>query len=174
MREYSYMSKPSNTVAARLSILFFAAGAILLLVLSVFTVPFLGAFQFLTALFFTLAVLLLTRYVFKSFLIKIVEIDNGKFDLTVTECRGKGGKDMLTVCRVSLKNIERVVIRTAENKGELKEAEKGRKVFSYYPDIRPERECLVFVTECGEPLLLKISPDDALLSLLESVQAENS
>ncbi len=172
MREYSYLSKPTNKTAARLSVLFFAAGAILLATVSVFTVPFLGAFQFLAALFFTLAVLLLTRYVFKSFLIRIIDNGNENFDLTVTECRGKDGKDKVTVCRISLANIEKVVIKTEKNADELREAEKGRKVFSYYPDIRPERECMVFVTECGEPLLLKISPDDTLLSLLESAAAK--
>ncbi len=170
MREYSYLSKPSNKTAAHLSVLFFAAGALLLATVSVFNVPFLGAFQFLAALFFTLAVLLLTRYVFKSFLIKIVDSGNGKFDLTVTECRGKDEKNKITVCRVSLSNIEKVAVKTKENQNELRAAEKGRKIFSYYPDIKPERECLVFVTECGEPLLLKISPDDTLLSLLELSQ----
>ncbi len=173
MREYSYMSKPSNKTAASLSILFFAAGALLLTTISIFTVPFLGAFQFLVALFFTLAVLILTRYVFKSFLIKIIENEGGKFDLTITECRGKDAKDKVTVCRVSLCNVEKVVVKNKENASELHEAGKGRKIFAYYPDVRPARECFVFVTECGEPLLLKISPDDTLLSLLESAQDKN-
>ena len=122
--------------------------------------------------FFTLAVLLLTRYIFKSFLIKITSNNNGSFDLTVTECRGKDGRDKVTVCRVALKNVERVVLKTKENEKELRNAQKGRKIFSYCPDLCPERVCFVFVTECGEPLLLKISPDDTLLTLLESAQSE--
>lgn len=165
--EYSYMSKSSNKIAARLSVLFFGAGGIILAAVSVFSVPFTGAFQFLSALFFTLAVLLLTRYVFKSFLIRIVENGNEGHDLTITECRGKDGKDRATVCRISLANVERVVVRTEENKAALSGEEKGRKVFCYSPDINPERECFVFVTECGEPMLLKFSPDDAILSVLK-------
>ena len=170
MREYSYISKPENKVAARLSVLFFGAGALLLATVSVFTVPFLGAFQFLAALFFTLAVLILTRYVFKSYLIKISESSPGHFDLTVTECKGKENKTQTTVCRVSIDNLEKAVLKTCENKDELSLLEKGRKVFSYCPDLSPERECYLFVTECGEPLLLKISPDDTLLSILLEAQ----
>ena len=130
--------------------------------------PFLGVVQFAAALFFTVAVLLLTRYVFKSFLIKVFESGNGRYDLTITECRGKNEKEKITVCRVSLSNIESVVVKTKENAADLKKREKGRKVFSYCPDICPEVECFVFVTECGEKLLLKLSPDKTMLEILKN------
>ena len=73
---------------------------------------------------------------------------------------------------VSLSNIERVCVLDEKNKKELREASKGRKVFSYYPQISPEREVFVFVTECGEKLLLKISPDDTMLEILNGAVGE--
>ena len=169
MYEHSYLSKPSNKLAIRLSGAFFAAAIITLALISLIRdVPFLGVAQFAAALFFTVAVLLLTRYVFKSFLIKVFESGNGRYDLTVTECRGKNEKEKITVCRVSLSNIESVVVKTKENADDLKKREKGRKVFSYCADLRPATECYIFVTECGEPLLLKLSPDNTLLSILQT------
>ena len=167
MKEYSYMSSRKNKVATRLSGALFGSAILLLATISVFEVPFLGAFQFACALLFTLAVLVLTRFVFKSFLIKIFEAGEGRYDLTVTECRAK---EQITVCRVSLSNIERVVVKTEENSKELRAAQKGRKVYSYCPDLAPDIECFVFVTECGEPLLIKLSPDKTLLDILMNCQ----
>lgn len=167
MYEYSYHSKPSNKLAIRVSGALFAAAVITLALVSVIkNVPFLGVAQFISTILFTLAVLLLTRYVFKSFLVKIVETGDGRYDLTITECRGKNEKEKITVCRVSLSNIEEVAVKAKENANELKKKTKGRKVYSYCPDLCPETECYVFVTECGEPLLLKLSPDKTLLSIL--------
>lgn len=168
MREYSCFSKSSNNKAKILSAAFFFCGVAILALNSLFELPFAGIFQILCALFMTLSILLLTRYVFKSFLLSVFPCDDG-FDFTVTECRAK---ERITVCRVSLSNIERVCVLDEKNKKELREASKGRKVFSYYPQISPEREVFVFVTECGEKLLLKISPDDTMLEILNGAVDE--
>ncbi len=170
MREYSHISKSSNNSAKILSGAFFFSAVVTLACTAVFELPYEGIFQMLCALFFTLAVLLLTRFVFKSFLLSVFSVDDG-FDFTVTECRAK---ERITVCRVSLSNIERVCLLTEENKKELRAAEKGRKVFSYYPDLKPDVECFVFVTECGEKLLLKLSPDDMMLDILKSAEQKNA
>ena len=164
MREYSYLSKSSNNLAQILSGALFFSAAVLLASISVFDLPCEGVLQMLCALLFTLSVLLLTRFIFKSFLLSVFPTDSG-FDFTVTECRAK---EKITVCRISLSNIERVCVCTAENKKELRAAAKGRKVFSYCPDIRPEVECFVFVTECGEKLLLRLSPDKTMLEILKN------
>ncbi len=170
MREYSYLSKSSNNIAQILSGALFFGAAVLLASTAAFELPYEGIFQMLCALLFTLSVLLLTRFVFKSFLLSVFPTDAG-FDFTVTECRAK---EKITVCRVSLSNIEKVCVCTEENKKELRAAAKGRKVFSYCPDIRPEVECFVFVTECGEKLLLKLSPDSTMLEILKSAPVRKS
>ena len=164
MREYSYMSKSSNKREKILSGALFFSAVVLLASSAVFELPYEGFFQMLCALLFTFEVFLLTRFVFKSFLLSVFPSDAG-FDFTVTECRAK---EKITVCRVSLSNIESVVVKTKENADDLKKREKGRKVFSYCADLRPATECYIFVTECGEPLLLKLSPDNTLLSILQT------
>ena len=165
MREYSYLSKSSNNKAKILSAALFFSAVVLLALSAAFELPYEGIFQMLCALFMTFSVLVLTRYVFKSFLLSVFPCEGG-FDFTVTECRAK---EKITVCRISLSNIERVDILTKENKSELRNAAKGRKVFCYYPQLSPDREVFVFVTECGEKLLLKISPDDTMLDILRGV-----
>ena len=158
------MSKSTNNSAKILSGAFFFSAIVLLASTAAFELPYEGIFQMLTALLFTFAVLILTRFVFKSFLLSAFATDNG-FDFTVTECRAK---EKITVCRISLSNIERVCLRTELDKKELRAALKGRKVFSYSPDLRAEGECLVFVTECGEKLLLRLCPDATMLDILAS------
>jgi putative protease len=54
-----------------------------------------------------------------------------------------------------------------ENAAELKKAARGRKKFSYCPDLFPTGECWVFVTECGEELVLKLYADEAMLRMLK-------
>ena len=169
MREYSYMSKSSNNKEKILSGALFFSAVVLLASSAVFELPYEGIFQMLCALLFTFAVLLLTRFVFKSFLLS-VSLSDRDFDFTVTECRAK---EKITVCRISLSNIERVCLLTDENKKELREAAKGRKSFVYYPEMTPSVKCFVFVTECGEKLLLKLSPDETMLDILKNAAKSN-
>ena len=168
MQEYSYLSKSSNKKEKMLSAALFFSAVVLIALSAAFELPYEGVFQMLCALLMSFSVLILTRYVFKSFLLSVFYAD-GSFDFTVTECRAK---EKITVCRISLSNIERVCVLNDENKKELREAAKGRKVFSYYPELSPKRECFVFVTECEEKLLLKISPDDTMLDILRGAVEE--
>ena len=155
MKEYSYHSKRSNNSSTVVSGIFFGIAVLLFASTTLFSdIPFSGAIQLSSAVFFSISVLILTRYVFKSYLIRVFEVGNGNYDLTVTDCRGKNGKNQATVCRVSLCGIEKVIIKTEKTKDEIKERAKGRKVFSYCPDLRPEKECCIFLTECGSMILV--------------------
>ena len=165
MQEYSYLSKKSNNQALILASAFFFAGLILIAATAVFSIPFVGIFQGLSVLFLTFSVLLLTRFVYKSFALRVFLNERDEFDFTVTEIYGK---TQITVCRISLDNIEKVCIKTKENAKKLKKETKGRKIYSYCPDVFPEGECWVFVTECDMPLLIKLSPDQTLLNILSA------
>ena len=165
MQEYTYISKSSNNSAKVLSFALFISGLLIIAATATFSLPYVGILQGLCALCFTLSILFLTRFVFKSFVLRVFLNERGEFDFTVTE---NYGKTNTTVCRVSLDNIEKVCVRTKENFETLKKESRGRRIFSYCPDLIPEIECWVFVTECEEPLLLKISPDQTLLSILQT------
>jgi hypothetical protein len=71
-----------------------------------------------------------------------------------------------------------VVVLERNEKQKRKELKKraikeGRKTFSYFPDMLPPKECLVFVTECGEPYLLRLAADDTLIAILTNAKILN-
>ena len=171
MREYSFHAKSTNDLAKRLSVTLFVAAFLLLAVIFVFSVPYAGFIEGICVVLLTFAVLLLTRFVYKSFIYRVVMRDDGRFDLTVTERYGKGET---TVCRVALSGIERIEKLTDKNKKELRAAAKGRKSFSYCPDILSKDEYWVFVTECSEELLIKLAPDEELLAILLYAEKETT
>jgi hypothetical protein len=112
------------------------------------------------------ALALLTRYTFKSFYYTVREGDGeNSLDLVVTECQGKRE---YAVCRIALSSIEEIIVADENNKSELKKKCAGRKIFSYFVELSPKNQCYIFATECGEPLLIKLTPDQTLLSLLKN------
>ena len=171
MHEYSQKTKCSNNIASIAAATLFIGGLIFLAFVVVFTLPYEGVYQSISILLLTLSLLILNRYKLKSFLYCVKDTGSG-YDLTVTEIKGKTS---ITICRVSLSNIEQVERINDKNSSELKSKakEEHRKIFSYSPDIAPKDECWVFVTECDEPYLLKLCADDTLFELLRLAQKEN-
>ena len=167
MREYSCSPKTKkNNMIAIAGVCFFSA-ALLYGLICTFDFSFEGVIGIAAVVLFVTSILLLTRYVFKTQVYKVVEREAGSFDLVVDEITGK---NKVSVCRVALANIERVEIRDEKNAAELKKAARGRKIFSYCPDLFPVGECWVFVTECGEELVLKLYADEILFSVLKAAE----
>ena len=107
-----------------------------------------------------------TRYISKAVVYRLVQTDEEGIDFTVTEVTN-GGKKHVTVCRFDVKNVERAELFYASNskddankKAMVKQAKKDkRKTFNYCGDINPAVVCYLFVSECGEKLLIKLTPD---------------
>ena len=165
MHEYSYSPKAkTNNIKLITGVLFFAAVILYGLICSV-EIKFEGVIGLVAILCFVGSILLLTRYVYRKQIYRIVERNADSYDLVIDEITGKS---KTSVCRVALANIERAQIRDEKNAAELKKAARGRKKFSYCPDLFPTGECWVFVTECGEELVLKLYADEILLSMLKA------
>jgi hypothetical protein len=165
MREYSYSPKSKkNNITAVAGVCFFTA-AVLYGLICTFDFAFEGVVGIVAVVLFVASMLLLTRYVFRTQVYRVVERDVGSFDLVIDEITGK---NKVSVCRVALANIEKVEIRDEKNAAELKKEARGRKIFSYLPDLFPVGECWVFVTECGEELVIKLYADETLLSMLKA------
>ena len=165
MHEYSYSPKQkTGNITVIAGVLFFTA-AVLYGLICTFEFNFEGVIGLVAVVCFVASILLLTRYVFRTQVYRVVEREEGSFDLVVDEITGK---NKVSVCRVALANIEKVEIRDEKNAAELKKAARGRKIFSYCPDLFPVGECWVFVTECGEELLLKLYADEILFSMLKA------
>ena len=164
MHEYSYSPKAkTNNIKLITGVLFFAAVILSGLICSV-EIKFEGVIGFFAILCFVGSILLLTRYVYRKQIYRIVERNADSYDLVIDEITGK---NKVSVCRVALANRERAHRRDEKNPAELTKAARGRKKFSYCPDLFPVGECWVFVTECGEELVLKIYADDTMLRMLK-------
>ena len=164
MHEYSYspQAKKKN-ITALVGVLFFTAVILYGLICSV-EIKFEGIIGLFAVLCFVGSILLLTRYAYRKQIYRIVERNADSYDLVIDEITGK---NKVSVCRVALANIERAQIRDEKNAAELKKAARGRKKFSYCPDLFPTGECWVFVTECGEELVLKLYADETMLEMFK-------
>ena len=162
---YSYKPEKTNKIAEGAAIFLLAVSAILIIFPSIIEISYVGVVQTIGMAAAVTALALLTRYTFKSFYYTVREGDGeDSLDLVVTECQGKRE---YAVCRIALSSIEEIVIADENNKDELKKRCAGRKVFSYFVEISPKNQCCIFATECGEKLVIKITPDEGLLGILK-------
>jgi len=162
---YSFSPKKTNKIAEGLAIFLFALAAVLLIFPSAFTLPYGGVLQTAGLVFAVAALAVLTRYTFKSFTYTVRERGDGSdsLDLVITE---RQGKREYAVCRIALSGIEEIIVPDEKNKETLTKKSEGRKIFAYFVEISPKDQCYIYATECGEKLLIKISPDEKLLSIL--------
>lgn len=114
-------------------------------------------------------IFLATRYISKAVVYRLLENGEGGIDFTVTEVTN-GGRSKITVCRFALSGVERAELFYASNKEDekkkkelVKQAKKdGRKSFNYCGDFKPPVVCCLLVEECGEKLIIKLTPDAVL------------
>ena len=105
----------------------------------------------------------------------MVKNDDDTLDLTVTELTNAGRKK-ITVCRIAIANIEEAHLIDStlpESVAKVEALQKKaksehRKSFNYCPDINPSEFCILLVDECGEKLILKLSPDATLWGYLSN------
>ena len=170
---YEWMPQRTNKTAEKMIFLMFGGSAALLLAATLLPdVPFRWVFQLLALGLLTAAVFLVTRYRTKRFVYRIFEDENGGLDLTVTEC-AVNGKRAVTVCRVGLGNILRVVdLDLSDGGASLREWKNlcrgGKKIFDYAIDLKPTRSIVIVVNEGGEELRIRLSYDDRLFQILSA------
>ena len=176
MKIYEYipaknLSRLSGLIIISLSL----AAAFFTTPLLVPTIPFQWIFQLLSVVFLVVALYLYTRYVAKSFIFSIITHDDGSYDLTVCEL-SNGGKRRKTVCRIGLASIyESYLLHPELPEENLREKELCARAraehlscYDYFHDIKPRPVLLLFVEECGEKILIKLSPDEMLLKYLKA------
>ncbi len=158
---YSFTPTKNNKTARGVSVCLFLAAAVLFLSPTLLSLPYKVFWQLGGIACLVGGIAILTRFVFKSFRYDVVSNGEG-LDFTVTELQGRGN---VTVCRIAVSNIEKLLILKrgeCANEGDLRE----RRRFSYVCEMLSEEECLIFATECGEKLLIKITPDKELIRIL--------
>ena len=175
MKIYEYIPSKNRTRINGVIIILIAVAA------AVFSTPMLfpsmafkGVFQFVSVLCLVGTIFIIARYVAKTFVYSIVQNDDSSLDLTVCEITN-GNRKRTTVCRVGIDNFTEVHLLYPENSTDkLKEKEicanarsEHRKSYDYCHDIKASPICIILLEECGEPLLIKLSPDQTLMKYLD-------
>lgn len=167
---YERVSQKNYKKITGVVMLLISVAAGMFLVTSMFReMPYRWAVQLLGFICLCAVVYITVKYVSKNFVYVIEKKKDGSLDLVIDEL-SNGGKKRVTVCRVSLGNIEQVCTLDKRNETDKIKAQKllakakseKRSTFDYCQDIAPKEVCYILVTECEEPLLLKLLPDSIL------------
>ena len=168
---YEWIPNRTNKRAQNAILILFLAAALLFAIpLLVPTLPYRWVVQLLAIGVMTAAIFLVTRYVSKLFIYRIVACEDGTADLTVTEAKS-GGRGQITVCRVGISRIlschvldESTDSHARDRISALKKQRK--KLFDYCIDLHPTKSILLSVREGGEELWLLLSYSAELLERL--------
>ncbi len=169
---YEYIPQKTDKTAGRLILLFLAGGfGLMFLTVLIQGIPCRWAFQFAAIGLLTEAVLLVTRYVTRSFVYRIEESEDGEIELTVIQVTS-GGKKQTVVCRLAMCQIKKIDRFTREEeKAVSKEAHKKReqrRIFDYTVDLHLEKAIQIVAEEYEEAVTVRLNDDERLYEIIKS------
>ncbi len=126
--------------------------------------PYHSLMQLFSLIVLSVAIALLGRYEFRTYVYAVTKNGEDGYDLTVTELKRRS---RITVCRIALESIIEIHDVTKENKNIVKELRKGRKLFNYCVDISPARACVLLSDEGGEEIVICLSFIPELCDILK-------
>lgn len=166
---YEYIPQKTNQKATRaVGVSMIGGGAVLILTTAWQSMPFRWAVQLVGIAFWGLVIFLYTRYVAKGYVYRVIQAEDGTLDFLVDEYQRK---KRTTVCRIGVSGItEAVAVKAAQKdayaalKRRIKE--EHRHGFDYTADLAPDEWVCLLCEEGGEPLAIRIQPDETLLRIL--------
>lgn len=164
---YEIFPKKNDSTARNLAAILFIVAVIAMYLSTLPNMPLRSVIQFLSVGLIALGLVIMGRYLFSAYAYAIVARDDGGYDFTVTEIKKRS---RITVCRISVSGIEKVEILKRGEKERLAALKKGRKIFDYRVDMSPSQYCCIVAEECGEKLVIKISYDEKLVSLISEIE----
>ena len=156
---FEFIPEKNNKRLGAISGLLLLGGSLIMIVTSIFEgIAGKWAFQLVSICMFGIGIFLVSRYIMKNYIYSVVATDGGN-DLTVTELQNK---KKITVCRISVSNIEKAVVIEPSNKSDKAEIKdlikKGNyKRFNYCADLFDEKCIYLLADECGERVAIKLS-----------------
>ena len=171
---YETIPSRSNKKSQYISILLLIGAFAVMLFSAIPDLPFHSVIQFMSLALLTVSIFMMTRYILCSYSYAVIHADDGKLDLTVSEIKRKS---RITVCRIGLVGIESVTLVKSTDKElseNLKANGKGRKSFNYCIDLAPAQYIHILAEECGQRIVLKLSYDEKLFSILSDASLRNS
>ena len=165
---YEFIPQGSNKKAKNaISALILGGFAIMLVTMTAENMPFKWALQTVSIVLLAAGILLMTRYVSKSFIYRVAQ-DDDTLDLYVIELQRKS---RITVCRIALANINEVHVLDASEQDKDRSfvatfKADGRRRFNYCIDFKPEKFIWVVADECGERVAVKLTYDERLCDII--------
>lgn len=165
---YEFIPQGSNKKAKNaITALILGGFAIMLVTMTAEEMPFKWAIQTVALVILAAGVLLMTRYVSKSFIYRVAQ-DEDTLDLSVIELQRKS---RITVCRMALENISEVHVLEASDQDKEKALvatfkADGCKRFNYCIDFKPEKYIWIVADECGESVAVKLTYDEKLCDII--------
>lgn len=170
---YEWIPQKNNKKAQKTTLLLFGGAAVLMAFPMLFSdLPYRWILQLISLGLLTAAIFMMTRYIMRIYIYRILNLENGNLDLTVTEAKS-GGRGQITVCRIALTGIRKCVCAddSPDSEGNRLLANKKKerkKIFDYCADLHPVQSIVLVAEEGGEELILRLSYDPTLFDLLNS------
>ncbi len=167
MYEYDPKSPKKEEKAIVLGLL--AIAAILFGVGAIPGIPYPALYQFAAVFSLTGMVLVLSRCLLRRYTYAIAAREDAAPDaapdLVITEFYGNGNRAAV-VCRISLSDIEEVLLLTRENRKSVSSLLKKKRVYHYLAKLIAKNIYLLTVRDEDEIFYIRILADEKLISAL--------
>lgn len=168
--KYEHIPTPQNNKTRKIATCFFFSGLILFVVGGVKMIPFRSIIQVAAMASFTISILLVGRFLLRSFAYRIEDMGEGD-EFFVDEITRKS---RYSVCRLEMRKLVAV-----HDRRQLSKDERAKKHYNYCPDaFSDESYVLEFVDSeydvTSERIRIRIQPDEKLLSILKETALQNA
>ena len=167
--KYEYIPVPRSNKTKKMATSFFFGGIILFVAGGVKMIPFRSALQLAAIAAFTISILLVGRFLLRSYAYRIEDFGDGD-EFVVDEITRR---TRYSVCRLEMRKLAATYKRS-----ELSKSERDKKHFNYCPDaFTPEAYILEFIDSnydiTSERIRVAIQPDEKLLAMLNDASEKN-
>ena len=167
--KFEYIPVPKSNKTKKIATCFFFAGLILFVLGGVKMIPVSSVIQFAAVAAFTTSILLVGRFLLRSYAYRIEDMGEGD-ELFVDEITRKA---RFSVCRLEMKKLVAVYDRKA-----LSKEEKSKRHYNYCPDaFANDSYILEFINSeydiSSERIRIRIQPNEKMLEILNAAIAAN-
>ena len=168
--KFEYIPVPKSNKTKKIATCFFFGGLILFVLGGVKMIPYNSVIQFAAVASFTTSILLVGRFLLRSYAYRIEDMGEGD-ELFVDEITRKA---RFSVCRLEMKKLVAIYDRKT-----LSKEEKSKKHYNYCPDaFASDSYILEFVDSSyditAERIRVRIQPDEKLLAMLTEAAKANA
>ena len=167
--KYEYIPVPRSNKTKKMATSFFFGGIILFVAGGVKMIPFRSALQLAAIAAFTMSILLVGRFLLRSYAYRIEDFGDGD-EFVVDEITRR---TRYSVCRLEMRKLAAIYKRS-----ELSKSERDKKHFNYCPDAFAEDSYLLdFIDDENDPssppIRIRIQPDERLIEILNETIKSN-